>query len=193
MPVGAQKDYYGVLGVSRDAKQDEIRKAYRHLARKHHPDVNPGNKGAEEKFKQLSEAYEILSDEKKRKIYDQYGFYSDNLPPGGYGSGPAGPTSAPPPGVDFSGFDFSNFDDSGAEAGRQGGGSPFRDIFSQIFSRGGREAVSEEPQKGSDIEHRMHLGFWDAIRGTQVHVTVAREEPCPTCRGTGSAPGPAAP
>ena len=89
MPVGTQKDYYGVLGVSRDAKPEEIRKAYRHLARKYHPDVNPGNKGAEEKFKQLSEAYEILSDEKKRKIYDQYGFYSDNLPPGGYGPGPA--------------------------------------------------------------------------------------------------------
>src|ERR1017187_8270212 len=110
MPVGAQKDYYGVLGVSRDAKPDEIRKAYRHLARKHHPDVNPGNKGAEEKFKQLSEAYEILSDEKKRKIYDQYGFYADNLPPGGYGSGPgsAGSTHSGPPPVDFSGFDFSN-------------------------------------------------------------------------------------
>ena len=89
MPVGKQKDYYGVLGVSRDAKPDEIRKAYRHLARKHHPDVNPGNKGAEEKFKQISEAYEVLSDEKKRKIFDQYGFYSDNLPPGGYGPGPA--------------------------------------------------------------------------------------------------------
>src|ERR1039458_7638337 len=113
MPVGAQKDYYGVLGVSRDAKPDEIRKAYRHLARKHHPDVNPGNKGAEEKFKQLSEAYEILSDEKKRKIYDQYGFYADNLPPGGYGPGPVsgGASYSPPPGVDFSGFDFSHMDE----------------------------------------------------------------------------------
>src|SRR5579864_9034037 len=98
MPVGTQKDYYAVLGVKRDAKPEEIRKAYRHLARKHHPDVNPGNKGAEEKFKQLSEAYEILSDEKKRKIYDQYGFYSDNLPPGGYGpgQGSAGSTHSAP-------------------------------------------------------------------------------------------------
>jgi len=197
MPIGTQKDYYAVLGVSRDAKPEEIRKAYRHLARKHHPDVNPGNKGAEEKFKQVSEAYEVLSDEKKRKIYDQYGFYSDNLPPGGpaapggYGPGAAGPAGGPPPGVDFSGFDFSNFDDSGAEYSRQGTGSSFRDIFSQIFSRGGREAVSDEPEKGSDIEHRMHLGFWDAIRGTQVHITVAREEVCPTCHGTGTAPGPA--
>lgn len=192
MAVGTQKDYYGVLGVSRDAKPEEIRKSYRHLARKYHPDVNPGNKGAEEKFKQLSEAYEILSDEKKRKIYDQYGFYSDNLPPGGYGPGPAGPPNSPPPGVDFSGFDFSNMDDSDGEAGRRTGGfgGGFRDIFSQIFSRGEREAVSEEPVKGSDIEYRMHLGFWDAIRGAQVRITVAREVACSTCHGTGTTPGP---
>ena len=194
MPTGTQKDYYAVLGVSRNAKPEEIRKSYRHLARKFHPDVNPGNKGAEEKFKQLSEAYEILSDEKKRKIYDQYGFYSDNLPPGGYGpgQGPAGPAYSPPPGVDFSGFDFSNMDDGGAEAGRRTGGfgGGFRDIFSQIFSRGEREAASEEPERGSDIEYRMHLGFWDAIRGAQVRITVGREEACSACHGTGTIPGP---
>jgi molecular chaperone DnaJ len=193
MPVGQQKDYYGVLGVSRDAKPEEIRKAYRHLARKHHPDVNPGNKGAEEKFKQLSEAYEILSDEKKRKIYDQYGFYSDNLPPGGYGpgQGASGGSNAPPPGVDFSGFDFSNMDEAGGNTGGHSGfGGGFRDIFSSIFSRGDHEAVSEEPEKGSDIEYRMHLGFWDAIRGAQVRVTVSHESTCPTCHGSGTAPGP---
>jgi molecular chaperone DnaJ len=193
MPTSTQKDYYGVLGVKRDAKPEEIRKSYRHLARKFHPDVNPGNKGAEEKFKQLSEAYEILSDEKKRKIYDQYGFYADNLPPGGYGPGPAGHTNAPPPGVDFSGFDFSNMDDGGGQAGRAGGsgfGGGFRDIFSQIFSRGEREAVSEEPERGSDIEYRMHLGFWDAIRGAQVRITVGREDACTSCHGTGTIPGP---
>jgi molecular chaperone DnaJ len=193
MPVGTQKDYYALLGVSRDAKPEEIRKAYRHLARKHHPDVNPGNKAAEEKFKEISAAYEILSDEKKRKIYDQYGFYSDNLPPGGYPQGPGGPTASAPPGVDFSGFDFSNANDAGAEADNQPGGfgSGFRDIFSQMFSRGEREAVSEEPEKGSDIEYRMHLSFWDAIRGTQVRITVAREEACEACRGTGTTAGPA--
>ena len=193
MPVGTQKDYYAILGVSRDAKPEEIRKAYRHLARKHHPDVNPNNKGAEERFKEISGAYEILGDEKKRKIYDQYGFYSDNLPPGGYGYGPAGPTPSSVPGFDFSGFDFSNLDDSGAEASRQGGGvgSAFRDIFSQIFSRGEREAASEGPEKGSDIEYRMHLSFSDAIRGTQVRITVAHEEACNTCRGTGTTAGPA--
>jgi molecular chaperone DnaJ len=193
MPVSTQKDYYATLGVRRDAKPEEIRKAYRHLARKHHPDVNPNNKAAEEKFKQISEAYEVLGDEKKRKIYDQYGFYSDNLPPGGYGYGPAGPTVSTAPGFDFSGFDFSNLDDVGAETGRQGGGfgSTFRDIFSQIFSRGEREAASEGPEKGSDIEYRMHLSFWDAIRGTQVRITVAHEEACSACHGTGTTGGPA--
>jgi molecular chaperone DnaJ len=192
MPVGQQKDYYATLGVSRDAKPDEIRKAYRHLARKHHPDVNPGNKGAEEKFKQISEAYEVIGDEKKRKIYDQYGFYSDNLPSGGYAPGPSGHTNAPPPGFDFSGFDFSNLEDVDPEPGRQSGGGfggGFRDIFSQIFSRGEREAASEGPDKGSDIEYRMHLGFSDAIRGTQVRITVAHEETCGTCQGTGAAAG----
>ena len=140
MPVGTQKDYYAVLGVSRTAKPEEIRKAYRHLARKYHPDVNPGNKGAEEKFKQLSEAYEILSDEKKRKIYDQYGFYSDNLPPGGYGPGPgpAGPAYSPPPGVDFSGFDFSNMDEYGGRS-RTAGGRVWwrlpRHLLPDFFSR----------------------------------------------------------
>jgi molecular chaperone DnaJ len=194
MAVGTQKDYYATLGVSRTAKPEEIRKAYRHLARKHHPDVNPGNKAAEEKFKQISEAYEVLGDEKKRKIYDQYGFYSDNLPPGGYGPGPSGPTTSYAPGVDFSGFDFSGVDDFGPEPDRHTGGgfgAGFRDIFSQIFSRGEREAASEAPEKGSDIEYRMHLGFWDAIRGTQVRITVAREEACSNCHGTGTTAGPA--
>src|SRR5438046_6736344 len=109
MPVGTQKDYYAILGVDRNAKPEQIRKAYRHLARKHHPDVNPGNKAAEEKFKEISEANEVLSDEKKRKIYDQYGFYSDNIPPGGYAPGysPETQTGAPNVGFDFSGFDFS--------------------------------------------------------------------------------------
>ncbi len=189
MPVGTQKDYYATLGVSRGAKPEEIRKAYRRLARKYHPDVNPGNKAAEEKFKELSQAYEILGDDKKRQVYDQYGFYSDNIPPGGPGPGPS--TSAGAPGFDFSGFDFSNFDnvDTGPEKrGSFGGG--FRDIFSQLFNRSGpREEEGESPQKGSDIEHQMHLGFWDAIRGTQVRITIGRQETCPTCKGSGSAGG----
>jgi len=189
MPVGTQKDYYATLGVSRSAKPEEIRKAYRRLARKYHPDVNPGNKAAEEKFKQLSEAYEILGDEKKRQVYDQYGFYSDNIPPGG--PPPGASTGAGAPGVDFSGFDFSNFNNVDTETEKRGGfGGGFRDIFSQLFSRAGkREEEEEGPQKGSDIEHQMHLGFWDAIRGTQVRITIGRQETCPTCNGTGSAGG----
>ena len=189
MPVGTQKDYYATLGVSRSAKAEEIRKAYKRLARKYHPDVNPGNKGAEEKFKEISQAYEILGDEKKRQVYDQYGFYSDNIPPGGPGPGPSPAAGAP--GFDFSGFDFSNFDNVDTEAERRGGvGGAFRDIFSQLFNRqGAREEEAEGPQKGSDLEHQMHLGFWDAIHGTQVRITIGRQETCPTCKGSGSAGG----
>ncbi len=201
MAVGTQKDYYGILGVDRKATPEAIRKAYRHLARKFHPDVNPGNKGAEEKFKQLSEAYEVLSDEKKRQIYDQYGFYSDNIPPGAYGahinrgSGTGAPRGAAPP-YDFSGFDFSNFE-SGAQGGEpfgeaEGRGSfgGFRDFFSQIFSRGGHDEEEEAgPRRGTDIEHHMRLGFFDAVRGTQVRITVARNETCSTCHGTGQGKG----
>ena len=188
MPVGTQKDYYAILGVGRDAKPEEVRKAYRRLARKYHPDVNPGNKSAEENFKQLSAAYEVLGDEKKRKVYDQYGFYSDNIPPGGPGPGPS--TAASGQGVDFSGFDFSNFDNTDTEAETRGGvGGAFRDIFSQLFNRSGKGEEEEGPQAGTDIEHHMHLGFWDAIHGTQVRITVGRQETCPTCKGSGSAGG----
>jgi molecular chaperone DnaJ len=193
MPVGTQKDYYATLGVDRNAKPEQIRKAYRHLARKHHPDVNPGNKAAEERFKEISEANEVLSDEKKRKIYDQYGFYSDNIPPGGYPTGysPGAQSGAPEAGFDFSGFDFSGIppEDSEGEEERGVGGS-FRDLFSQLFSRGGARREAAGPQRGADLEHHLHLSFSDAIRGTQVHFTVARKETCPTCRGTGAASGP---
>jgi len=203
MPVGTEKDYYAALGVSRDAKPEAIRKAYRHLARKYHPDVNPGNKAAEEKFKQISEAYEILSDEKKRKIYDQYGFYSDNIPAGGYpGTASAADAArayasggtAGAGGFDFSGFDFSNFE---PRTGRRGsgvedtGGFGFRDIFSQIFSRNAapQEEEEEDETRGRDLEHHMHLSFWDAIRGTQVRITVNRQETCPVCKGSGTGKG----
>ena len=122
------KDYYATLGIKKDASQDEIRKAFRKLARKHHPDVNPGDKKAEEKFKEISEANDVLSDDKKRKVYDQFGFYSDSIDPaaaeaaarGGYGGG--FPGGGPGPGssrggrgsaqevpFEFGGFDFSNF------------------------------------------------------------------------------------
>src|SRR5512136_1140532 len=142
MPTTTKKDYYEILGVKKTASQEDIRKAFRKLARKYHPDVNPGDKKAEERFKDISEANDVLSEPKKRKIYDQLGFYSDNIDPAaaeayarGGGFGPGGFGAGPFPGggqgqgapFDFSGFDFS-------EGGRQGGG--FRDIFSGIFGGG---------------------------------------------------------
>src|SRR5712692_6135898 len=99
----AQKDYYLALGVGRDADPEDIRKAYRKLARKHHPDVNPGDKAAEDRFKKLQEAYDVLSDPKKRQMYDQQGFYSDS----GFAAGAGAPNQGP--GMGFSGFDFSDF------------------------------------------------------------------------------------
>src|ERR671924_656766 len=123
MPTTTKKDYYEILGVKRTASAEDIRKAFRKLARKYHPDVNPGDKKAEERFKDISEANDVLSDTKKRKIYDQLGFYSDNIDPaaaeayargGGFGAGGFGAGPAPAPrggaqGFDFSGFDFSDF------------------------------------------------------------------------------------
>ena len=196
MPVGTrQKDYYGDLGVDRKAKADHIRKAYRRLARKYHPDVNPGNKQAEEKFKEIQEAYNVLSDDKKRKIYDQYGFYSDNIPASAYEAYSRGPGEAPGtggPSVDFSGFDFSDFTPQGERSA--GFGSAFRDIFSQIFTREGEgPAAPAGPARGHDIEHHMHLSFWDAIRGTMVRITIGREEICGSCKGKGTRSGPAVP
>src|ERR1700756_3444057 len=116
MATTQQKDYYGLLGVKKNASQEEIRKAFRKLARKYHPDVNPGDKKAEEKFKEISEANDILSDEKKRKVYDQLGFYSDQIDPAqaeAYArkQGMGGRGGRPP--VDFEGFDFSGFTGAG--------------------------------------------------------------------------------
>src|SRR5215475_13595690 len=120
--MAAQQDYYQTLGVGRDASADDIRKAYRKLARKHHPDLNPGDKTAEDRFKRVQEAYDVLSDDKKKQMYDQVGFYSENGAPGaGAGAGPQGPN------MGFGGFDFSDvFTRSGGSAGagaRTAGGS----------------------------------------------------------------------
>src|ERR1700704_4985298 len=178
MATPQQKDYYGALGVKKTASPEEIRKAFRKLARKYHPDVNPNDKKSEEKFKEISEANDVLSDPKKRKIYDQLGFYSDNIDPaaaeayargGGFGAGGFGATrpggrggrgSAGGQGFDFSGFDFS---DVGGAGGRQGGTGGFRDIFSSIFGGGrGGQAVTNEPERGTDLEYQVNVGFWDA-------------------------------
>src|SRR5579864_5618004 len=110
-------EYYETLGASKKASADEIRKAYRKLARKYHPDLNPGDKASEERFKNVQEAYDVLSDPKKRQMYDQFGFYSEN---GFAGAGQGGAGGhAPHPGMDFSGFDFSDFVSGGARAGGQ--------------------------------------------------------------------------
>src|ERR1700693_1541463 len=173
MATTSKKDYYEILGVKKSASAEEVRKAFRKLARKYHPDVNPGDKGAEEKFKALSEANEVLSDPKKRKIYDQVGFYSDNIDPataeayakaGGGGGFPGGSSGGFPgggagqpsgQGFDFSGFDFSDLVD-GARGRRSGGSGGFKDIFSGIFG-GGRGATAAEtgPEAGADLEYQV--------------------------------------
>ena len=158
----SNEDYYRLLGVNRNAPADEIKKAYRKLARKYHPDVNPGDKHAEERFKKISEAYDVLSDSKKREVYDAYGTYSDNLRGGATGQGP---------GVDFAGFDFSGL-----------GGSGFSDIFSQFFQGTAR---SSAPKKGEDLEYQVSMGFDEALRGLQTRITYARRETCQTCHGKG--------
>jgi molecular chaperone DnaJ len=186
-----QKDYYGLLGVKKTASADDIRKAFRKLARKYHPDVNPNDKKAEEKFKEISEANDVLSDPKKRKIYDQLGFYSDNIDPaaadaysrGGSGFAGGGSRSAGAQGFDFSGFDFS---DLGGAGGRQGAGG-FRDIFANMFGgRGGAgTAIETEPERGSDLEYQVNVTFWDAIRGAVMRLSVTRLDTCGNCHGSG--------
>jgi molecular chaperone DnaJ len=145
------KDYYGTLGVKKTATQDEIRKAFRKLARKYHPDVNPGDKKSEEKFKEISEANDVLSDEKKRKIFDQLGFYSDSIDPaaaeaaarGGYAGGYEAPRGGRGGGAQEVPFDFSGFDFRTSPAGRRAAEAPVPSraqvasgARSRIFSRG---------------------------------------------------------
>src|SRR2546425_5127642 len=129
----AKEDFYKILGVKRDAKPEEIKKAYRRLARKYHPDVNPGDKAAEDRFKQMSEAFDILSDPKKRKVYDRFGQYSDNLANAAAGGG-TGPTYTRGTPFDFSGFDWGATSSSAGSS--SGGGSSFPDIFADLFSGG---------------------------------------------------------
>jgi molecular chaperone DnaJ len=204
------KDYYGALGVKKSASTDDIRKAFRKLARKYHPDVNPGDKTAEEKFKTISEANEVLSDPKKRKIYDQLGFYSDNIDPaaaeayarqggtpggfpggqpGGNATGSAGAGGVP---FDFGGFDFSDLFEGGGRGKRASSSSRggFRDIFSSIFDRGGA-AAAEGPEPGSDLEYQVNVPFWTAIRGGVMRLNITRRETCGSCHGSGfvEAPG----
>jgi len=184
MPTAPKHDYYETLGVGKNASEDDIKKSYRKLARKYHPDLNPGDKASEERFKNVQEAYDVLSDAKKRQMYDQVGFYSENGFPGAGAGGEA------PHGMGFEGFDFSDVYTSGARGRekQQAGGGGFSDIFSQFFRRGGQEA-EEQPEKGADLEYVLTIDFWQAIRGTQAKLNITRHEVCGTCHGTGAAPG----
>jgi molecular chaperone DnaJ len=171
-----------LLASSARPSDDDIRKAYRRLARKYHPDVNPGDKTAEEKFKEVQAAYDILKDAKKRQMYDQYGFYSPNGPtPGGPSPGSSD--------FNFSGFDFSEYAGGKRGQGRQGGAPPqgggFGDLFSQFFrsAESGREQA--KPKPGEDLEYTIDIGFWDAIRGSSVRIDVRRYENCMQCSGLG--------
>src|SRR5579872_3151781 len=216
MATTTKKDYYEILGVKKSASADDIRKAFRKLARKYHPDVNPGDKSAEEKFKALSEANDVLSDPKKRKIYDQVGFYSDNIDPataeayaragrsegapgGGFPGGfPGGGAQNGGQGVpfDFGGFDFSDLIDNAQRGRKSSGGSSgggFRDIFGSIFGggHGAGRAAEEGPEPGTDLEYQVNVPFWTAIRGGVLRLNITRQDVCSHCHGQGSleAPG----
>ena len=158
--------HYETLGVPKGASADEIKKAYRKLARQYHPDRNPGDASAEERFKGIGEAYEVLSDPEKRKQYDTFG---QTFRPG------QGPT-----GGGFQGFDFSG-------AG-PGAGFDLGDIFGGLFNRGSRGG-GREAQRGADVEVQVQISFPDSLRGATVKVPVDKANPCTTCRGSGAAPG----
>lgn len=159
-----KRDYYEVLGVSKGASADEIKKAYRSLAKKYHPDMNPGDKEAEAKFKEVNEAYAVLSDDEKRQKYDQFGHAAFDPASGGSGFG------------GFGGFE---------------GGFDFGDIFSSFFGGGGRSRASRRdmPIEGDDILARVTIDFEESVFGCKKEVSFARVEKCPDCGATGAAKG----
>lgn len=172
------KDYYAALGVARNAQPDAIRKAYRHLARKLHPDVNPGDSVAEDRFKEVQEAYGVLSDEKKRAFYDRHGFYSEQA----YSTG--GAPGGRPGGFGFDGFDFTDFQ---RQAG--GAGPDLRSIFEAMLGGRAQRREASEPVPGEDLEYTLEISFDDAIKGTPVRLNIVRSISCQDCRSSGSAHG----
>lgn len=166
------KDYYQILGVEEKAKAQQIRAAYRKLARRYHPDANPGDKAAEEKFKEISEAYDVLSNKKKRQEYDQLRQYMSSG--GGRGGGAQG----------YSAEDFSKI--FGAQAGAGFGG--FQDLF-DLFGGGGGGAAAPPPQKGRDLHYNVHISFENALNGVTTRLNLNREGVCEVCGGSGAAPG----
>jgi len=165
-----QKDLYKILGVDKKASQDDIKKAYRKLARKYHPDRNPDDAQAEERFKEVQAAYDVLGDPDKRKEYDRGPLF------GFGGSGPAGGA-----GGGFGGFDSGGF------------GDILSDLFGQATGRarsgGAGAATGPRPERGGDLEAEVTIGFEQAIEGTQIPLSIPTSQPCPTCRGTGAKPG----
>lgn len=165
----AKRDYYEVLGVQKGATKEEIKKGYRKLAIQYHPDRNPGNKEAEEKFKEATEAYEVLSDDQKRQIYDQYGFAGLD----GMGAGGGGGYS----------HAYSDFQDLF-------GGFDFDSIFGSFFGGGSRSrGRGEANNQGANLRYDMEISFKDAVYGTKTEIQFSHYEPCETCKGTGGADG----
>ena len=171
-----EKDYYKTLGVAKTAKPAEIKTAYRKLARKYHPDSNQGDAKAEERFKEISEAYSVLSDEKRRKEYDE----ARSL----FGGGFRVPTGTRTNTGGFGGFDLNDiFSGAGDAAGGLG------DLFGGVFNRGRANTAQNRPRRGADVETETTLSFGDAIDGTTVALRLTGEGACPTCRGTGAKAG----
>jgi molecular chaperone DnaJ len=181
-----EKDYYKVLGVPKTAKADEIKSSYRKLARKYHPDANKGDRDAEERFKEISEAYNTLSDEKRRKEYDD----ARSMFGGGFRA-PGRPGQPGQPGGGF-GFDLGDlFGGSGAGGtGGNAGSGGLGDILGGMFGGGGRAGTQQtRPRRGADVETEATLSFGDAVDGTTVPLKLTGDGPCPVCRGTGAKAG----
>ena len=177
-----EKDFYAVLGVDKTASQDDIKKAYRKLARQLHPDRNPGDKKAEERFKEVSEAYDVLADDKRRKEYDEMRQL--------FGSGAfrrSARTGAGTP-FDLSDLFGGGARTGGAERGGFGGTGGFSDLFSSIFT-GGADRRRTGPDRGRDVEAELVLSFADAVRGVTMPLTLRTPGTCDTCHGTGAKPG----
>lgn len=182
-----EKDYYAELGVSKSATQDEIRKAYRKLARENHPDSNPGNTAAEEKFKRISEANDVVGDPAKRKEYDEFRAQVSSGGFGGFG--------APGGGSYTTTSDFDLGDLFGGGAGPGGGAGGFSDLFGGLFnqSRGGGSGAgrgrAQRPSGGQDVETALTLSFREAALGETVQIKLSSASPCLTCHGSGAKPG----
>ena len=174
-----KRDYYEVLGVERGADDATLKKAYRKLAKKYHPDINPGDANAEAKFKEVTEAYNVLSDTEKKKLYDQYGFAAFEEGGNPYSTG--GQDAA---GNGFHGG-FGGFDFNGADMG-----DIFGDIFGDLFGGGGRSRrANNGPMKGANLRARVNITFEEAVFGCEKELEIVLKDECTTCHGTGAKPG----